>query len=124
MEGKLRILLTIGVIFAFLSGNAFAGNDCTFTPNPSGWQFPYDNVAYRLQAERTWINIPIAHVQVQPTSSSWEHQGSLKVFVNGNAVTLYGDYDLQNSIGTSFDYLAGSGNIDFGFILVMTRIHK
>jgi len=107
------ILLTLISVCFFAASYSFA--DCTYTATPSGWQFPYDNVAYRLQTSSTWFTLPTGHFQVQPTSSSWENTGSIKIFVNGSAVTLYSDSELTNNVGTNYDYYSGDGNLDFWF---------
>ena len=89
--------------------------DCNFTANTSTWQTPYDHVHYRLSIGKTWFMVPTAKVQAQPTSGSWAKDGSLKIYVNGSATTLYSDSDLNNSIGTHYNYSAGTGNIEFWF---------
>ncbi|KPA19312.1 secreted protein containing APHP domain protein, partial [Candidatus Magnetomorum sp. HK-1] len=110
-------ILFVSILFIVINcPTSFASvDDCTFTPSPSSWQSPYDNVYYRLSTGRTWLNTPTAKVQAQPTSGSWPDQGSIKVYVNGSATTLYRDSDLSSSIGTNYDYSAGSGNIEFWF---------
>jgi hypothetical protein len=109
------VLLSLFLIMISCLTSYASVDDCTFTPDPSSWQSPYDNVYYRLSSGRTWLNTPTAKVQAQPTSGSWSAQGSIKIYINGTATTLYSDSDLSNSIGTNYDYSAGAGNLEFWF---------
>ncbi len=90
--------------------------DCTFTPDPSDWQYEY-HVAYRMEAGKTGDNKPTGHFLIQPTTGDhlWDYSGTIRVHVDGEAVNLFSDPDLQNNIGKSTIYHQGHEKINIWF---------
>jgi hypothetical protein len=106
---------------------ASAGDDCTYTPTSWDWENKYQ-YHYGLKADSTWINTPTAHITVQIESGTFNENGSVKIVINGNPVTLFTDSDLHNEVPLpsypnnptpndhyNFDYRAGDGSIEFWF---------
>jgi hypothetical protein len=115
------------LVLSLFTYAASAGDDCTYTPTSWSWknEFQYH---YGLQAENTKLGIPTAHIKVQTESVTFSRNGSVKIFLNGNPVTLYTDSDLYNKVPLpidpnnptpndhyNFDYQAGDNSVDFWF---------
>lgn len=107
-------VFVFGIIFNSNSVQANPDN-CTYTPNPTGWQYPYANVAYKLTADQTWVNVPTGHFVIAPTSVTWSGNGGIKVLINGDEAPLYSDRDLHNSIGTQYNYAPGDDGFEIWF---------
>jgi hypothetical protein len=112
-------------VFSLFTYVASAGDDCTYTPTSWDWESKYQ-YHYGLKAESTWIGTPTAHITVQTEVVTFDKNGSVKIFINGNPVTLYTDSDLQNEVPLpiypnnptpndhyNFDYKAGYGSFEF-----------
>ena len=116
MQQKIYCFLIVILLIFPAKHAAFASDfgECEFQSSPENWQFEY-HAAYRLTPQRTAVNTPTGHIQVQPISGQWDYQGTLLVYVDGVSVNLYGDSQLTDLIGKSRTYTMGDGNIDLWF---------
>ncbi len=115
---KNYLVICAVIFFAMIYGaNLFASDydDCTFTPDYTGWKFPYDNIATRLTTGKNWLYTPYGKIDIQPTSQFFS-SGYLRVTVNNSIVPIYSNEDLTDSIPYNRKYYSTStGNITIYF---------
>jgi len=90
--------------------------DCTSTLT-SAEQIFDRSISYRLQLEQTAGGTQTGHFYIQPTIGdfTWYDSGAVRVLVNGTAVNLYTDSNLQNNTGKIVSYVSGEGKLSFWF---------
>lgn len=116
MKAIIKATLIVLSITTLWGNFTFAQNeDCTYTPSPSSWQAPYDDFTYRLSMGQTSVSTWAGHIQVVQTALRTYNDGSYKLFIDGQAVNLYGDAELTQRVGTNFDYSANSKTVEFWF---------
>ncbi|MCI5144787.1 MAG: hypothetical protein D3923_04500, partial [Candidatus Electrothrix sp. AR3] len=88
--------------------------DCTSTLT-SAEQIFDRSISYRLQLEQTAGGTATGHFYIQPTTGdfTWSYSGSIGVQVNGTAVNLYTDSNLQTNTGKRVIYHDGYGKLSF-----------
>ena len=88
--------------------------DCTSTLTSAEQLFDR-SISYRLQLEQSAGGTQTGHFYLQPTSGdfTWYDSGAVRILINGTAVNLYTDSNLQNNKGKIISYSKGGGKLSF-----------